>query len=150
MSGDRGGGEAERPSLGLQDPRAVDILTAEHWSLLSHRALGYQEIFGRTTVFVATLTGAVVALALLAQATRFGRETLSVALLLIAVVLFIGLTTFVRSVAINYEDARWITGMNLLRHAYHATNAETVWDIIENNLPPLKSFVERHIRASGS
>jgi type III secretory pathway component EscS len=118
MSGDRGGGEAERPGLGLQDPRAVDILTAEHWSLLSHRALGYQEIFGRTTVFVATLTGAVVALALLAQATRFGRETLSVALLLIAVVLFIGLTTFVRSVAINYEDARWITGMNLLRQAY--------------------------------
>jgi hypothetical protein len=33
-------------------------------------------------------------------------------------VLFIGLATFVRSVAINWEDARWITGMNLLRRAY--------------------------------
>ena len=54
----------------------------------------------------------------MAQATRFGRDTLSVALLLIAVVLFIGLTTFVRSVAINCEDARWITGLNLLRQAY--------------------------------
>ena len=118
MSGDRGSGETERGRVGLEDPRALDILTTEHWSLLSTRTLGYQEMFGRTTVFLATLTGAVVALALVAQATGFGRETLSVALLLIAVVLFIGLTTFVRSVAINYEDARWITGMNLLRQAY--------------------------------
>jgi uncharacterized protein with HEPN domain len=37
---------------------------------------------------------------------------------------------------------------NLLRHAYHTTKAEAVWDIIENQLPPLKSFVERRIRAS--
>jgi uncharacterized protein with HEPN domain len=38
---------------------------------------------------------------------------------------------------------------NLLRHAYHTTQAEIVWDIIENYLPPLKSVVERRIRASG-
>jgi uncharacterized protein with HEPN domain len=38
---------------------------------------------------------------------------------------------------------------NLLRHAYHTTKAEIVWDIIENHLPPLKSFAERRIRASG-
>jgi uncharacterized protein with HEPN domain len=37
---------------------------------------------------------------------------------------------------------------NLLRHAYHSTKAEVVWDIIENHLPPLKSVVERRIRAS--
>ncbi len=37
---------------------------------------------------------------------------------------------------------------NLLRHAYHATDAEVVWDIIENHLPSLKSVVERRIRAS--
>jgi uncharacterized protein with HEPN domain len=37
---------------------------------------------------------------------------------------------------------------NLLRHAYHQTKAETVWDVIENQLPPLKAVVERHIRAA--
>jgi uncharacterized protein with HEPN domain len=37
---------------------------------------------------------------------------------------------------------------NLLRHAYHATDVNTVWDIIQNHLPTLKSFVERRIRAS--
>jgi hypothetical protein len=105
-------------STGLDDPRAVDILTTEHWSLLSTRSLGYQEMFGRTTIYVAILSGAVVALALVAQATRFGRETLTVALLLIAVALFVGLVTFARCVAINSEDARWVAGMSLLRQAY--------------------------------
>jgi hypothetical protein len=96
----------------------VDILTTEHWSLLSTRTLGYQEMFSRATIFVAILSGTVVALALLAQATNFRRETLWFALMLISLTLFIGLATFVRSVAINYEDARWVTGMNLLRRAY--------------------------------
>jgi uncharacterized protein with HEPN domain len=35
---------------------------------------------------------------------------------------------------------------NLLRHAYHTTEAEVVWDIVENYLPPLKSAVERRVR----
>jgi uncharacterized protein with HEPN domain len=37
---------------------------------------------------------------------------------------------------------------NLLRHAYHTTRAEVTWDIVQNHLPPLKSFVERRIAAS--
>jgi len=103
---------------GLDDPRALDILTTEHWSLLSTRALGYQEMFARATIFIAILSGTVVALALLAQATQFSRETLWAALLLVPIDLFIGVATFVRSVEINFEDARWLTGMNLLRSAY--------------------------------
>jgi hypothetical protein len=102
----------------LDDPRALDILTTEHWSLLSTRALGYQEMFARTTIFIAILSASIVALALLAQATRFSRETLIVALLMLPVDLFIGVATFVRCVKINFEDARWVTGMDLLRRAY--------------------------------
>ncbi|WP_338025573.1 HepT-like ribonuclease domain-containing protein [Bradyrhizobium zhanjiangense] len=37
---------------------------------------------------------------------------------------------------------------NHLRHAYHATDVGIVWDIVQDHLPPLKSFVERCIRAS--
>ncbi|MBA2403087.1 MAG: DUF86 domain-containing protein [Bradyrhizobium sp.] len=37
---------------------------------------------------------------------------------------------------------------NLLRHAYHTTKAEVVWDVIANHLAPLKSAVERRIHAS--
>jgi hypothetical protein len=108
----------DQQRTGLDDPRALDILTTEHWSLLSARALGYQEALGRVTIFIGILSGTVIALALLAQATRFGRETLSFAAVLFAVSLFIGLATFVRSVEINLEDERWVSGMRLLRHAY--------------------------------
>ena len=108
----------DRPKKGLDDPRALDILTTEHWSLLSTRSLGYQEMIGRATIFVGIVSATVVAIALLAQATQFRRETLLVALLLLSVALFIGVTTFVRGVAINFEDARCVEGMNLLRRAY--------------------------------
>ena len=109
---------SDRPKTGLDDPRALPILTAEHSSLVSTRSLGYQEMFGRTTIFVAILSGTVVALALLAQATDFRRDALWFALLLICVALFIGITTFVRCVGINYDDVRWVAGMDLLRQAY--------------------------------
>src|SRR5207253_9804399 len=91
----------DQRKTGLDDPRALDILTTEHWSLLSARTLGYQEMFGRTTIFIGVLSGTIIALALLAQVTRFGYETLTFAAVLFAVSLFIGLATFVRCVAIN-------------------------------------------------
>lgn len=38
---------------------------------------------------------------------------------------------------------------NRLRHAYHATDVDIVWDIVQNHLPRLNSFVKRHIQATG-
>jgi uncharacterized protein with HEPN domain len=38
---------------------------------------------------------------------------------------------------------------NRLRHAYHETDAAIVWDIIQNHLPRLNSFVKRRIQAAG-
>jgi uncharacterized protein with HEPN domain len=38
---------------------------------------------------------------------------------------------------------------NLLRHAYHSTSADAVWNIIQNHLPPLKAFVEHQIQTAG-
>jgi uncharacterized protein with HEPN domain len=37
---------------------------------------------------------------------------------------------------------------NRLRHAYHATDEKVVWDVIQNHLPPLKSFAVRQIAAA--
>jgi uncharacterized protein with HEPN domain len=37
---------------------------------------------------------------------------------------------------------------NLLRHAYHATNVDIVWGIIQRHLPALKAFVKLQLRAS--
>ena len=49
----------------------LQILTTEHWSLLSTRAVTWNEAFSRATMFLSALSGAVVALALVAGATSF-------------------------------------------------------------------------------
>lgn len=100
------------PALRLQ------ILTTEHWSLLSTRSLSWNEAFSRATMFLSALSGAVVALALVAQATAFGDGFVTFALLILPVVLFVGVVSFTRLVAINHEDVGWVVGMNMLRHAY--------------------------------
>ena len=47
------------------------------------------------------------------------------------------------------EWQRMIDFGNQLRHAYHATDVHIVWNIVQNHLPPLKSFVERRVGAPG-
>ena len=95
----------------------IQILSTEHWSLLATRSLSWQESFSRTAMFLSTLTGAVVALALVGQAMP-GQGFVVFALLLLPVVLFLGIATYARLIAINLEDALWVVGMNRLRHAY--------------------------------
>ncbi len=108
----------EEGSARLPPALRLQILTTEHWSLLSTRSLSWNEAFSRATMFLSVLSGAVVALALVAQATGFGDGFVTFALLILPVVLFVGITTFMRLVAINHEDVGWVVGMNLLRHAY--------------------------------
>ena len=38
---------------------------------------------------------------------------------------------------------------NRLRHAYHETDATIVWDILQNHLPHLSSFVKRRVQMVG-
>jgi hypothetical protein len=99
-------------------PNAIQILTAEHWSLLASRGLVYTEAMSRTSIFVAALTGAVVALALVAQADDFGDGFVAFALVLLPVIYFLGFVTIVRLAQVNLENARWVQGMNRIRNAY--------------------------------
>ena len=96
----------------------VQLLAQEHWSLLSTRSLSWSESFARASMFLTILTGTVVALALVAQATSFGQGFVVFALLLLPILLFVGLATFVRLGEINTEDVVWVQGMNRLRRAY--------------------------------
>ena len=102
------------------DPRThrLQILATEHWNLLATRSLSWSESFSRAGMFLTVLSGATVALALVAQATQFGEGFVLFALLVLPVVLFVGATTFVRLVEVNNEDVHWVYGMNRIRHAY--------------------------------
>jgi hypothetical protein len=96
----------------------VQMLATEHWSLLATRSLSWNESFARAGMFLTLLSGATVALALVAQATAFGPGFAVFALLILPVVLFVGLATYVRLLEINNEDYVWVRGMNRLRAAY--------------------------------
>lgn len=96
----------------------AQILATEHWSLLATRSLSWNEAFARAGMFLTLLSGAIVALALVAQATSFGEAFSLFAMLILPVVLFVGLATFVRLLEINNEDYVWVKGMNRLRGAY--------------------------------
>ncbi|MFI5281551.1 MAG: hypothetical protein ACHQ0J_00280 [Candidatus Dormibacterales bacterium] len=96
----------------------VQILATEHWSLLATRSLTYTESLGRVNMFLGVLSGAVIALALVAQADRFGMTFITVAIFMLTVVLFVGVATVARLQALNRDDYRWVIGMNRLRHAY--------------------------------
>ena len=99
-------------------PHALQILTTEHWSLLASRQLGYTEAMSRASIFIAALSGAVVALALVAQAADFGDGFVAFALVLLPVVFFLGIATIARLSQVNREEAVWVQGLNRLRHAY--------------------------------
>jgi hypothetical protein len=96
----------------------AQILAAEHWSLLATRSSIWQEIFSRTGTFLTILSATVVALSLVVQAAGFEESFQVIALLVLPLVLLVGLTTFIRLVEADIEDAWLLIGMNRLRHAY--------------------------------
>jgi hypothetical protein len=102
----------------LEDPRALQILSTEHWSLLGARSLAYNEAFVRGGMFLTFLSMSFVALALLAQGMAFGEQFLQVAAVLLAFDLAIGLTTYARINGANVDDLRAVHGMARIRHAY--------------------------------
>jgi ABC-type transport system involved in cytochrome bd biosynthesis fused ATPase/permease subunit len=103
---------------GVNDAVRVQILTAEHSSLLLTRSITWNEMFSRATMFITILSAAIVALALVAQATNFGPNFRLFALLVLPVVFLVGFVTFIRLGEANTDDIGLVIGMNRLRNAY--------------------------------
>ena len=114
----------ERPPLPASQSEALQILATEHWSLLATRSLIYQESLGRVNMFLAILSGAVIALALIAQADHFGSAFISIAVFMLTVVFFTGVATVRRLNMLNRDDYLTVLGMNRLRHGYFDRHPE--------------------------
>ena len=106
-------------SAPIDDPRALTILSTEHYSLLTARSLVYNEAFARAGMFLALLSATLVAMGLVATATGFSDGFLTVAAAVLTLDLFVGLASLGRISAASGEDIRYLQGMNRLRHAYH-------------------------------
>ena len=106
------------PIESLDDPRVIQILSTEHWSLLASRSLAYNEAFIRGGMFLTFLSMSFVALALLAQGMSFGSQFLTIAAVVLSFDLFVGLATYGRINGANVDDLRAVHGMARIRHGY--------------------------------
>ena len=106
------------PITSLDDSRVIQILSTEHWSVLTARSLAYNEAFVRAGMFLTFLSTSLIALALLAEAMTFGQDFLTVAAIVLAFDFVIGLTTFGRIAGANFDDLRALHGMARIRHGY--------------------------------
>jgi hypothetical protein len=113
-----GSGQASPDGGGITPAMRLQILSTEHWSLLASRSLAWNESFSRAGMFLSTLAGAIVAIALVAQADEFGSGFRIFALVILPVVLLVGVGTNLRMGTSNYHDAQCVVGMNRIRAAY--------------------------------
>lgn len=140
------------PVTSLDDPRAIQIMTAEHGSLLSARSLAYTEAFTRGGMFLGFLSFSFVAIALLAQALPINNDFLLLAAVVLAFDLVVGIMSYGRIIGAGYEDYRAVQGMARIRHGYgeiapillpyftDTTHDDLAGVMVTYGNPPLRGF----------
>jgi len=101
----------------LADPRALQILSTEHWSLLTARSLVYNETFTRGGMFLTLLSASLVALGFVYQGGG-GSDFPMIVIAVLALDLFVGFATLFRIVNASNEEILALQAMNRIRHAY--------------------------------
>jgi hypothetical protein len=99
-------------------PSAVAFLTTEHFTLQGARSATISESTGRATMFLGAVSGALVALGLVATATHLGRAFYAFALVLLPVLAFVGFVTFERTLQTGIEDHGYARRIARLRAYY--------------------------------
>jgi hypothetical protein len=118
-------GSAPLPdSLGPRLGPAVTFATTEHFNLQTARALTVSEANGRASIYLAALSGNLIALAFVGQMSRLGTEFYAFALILLPVLAFVGLVTFLRLVQSSIEDIAYANRIALLRSFYLRVSPE--------------------------
>jgi hypothetical protein len=97
---------------------AASFVTTEHFALQSARAATIAEATGRATMFLATASGGLIALGLVATATRVGTAFYAFGLVLLPTLAFVGLVTFERALQTGLEDYLLSRRIALLREYY--------------------------------
>jgi hypothetical protein len=104
----------------VADPRpaAVTFATTEHFTLQGARASTIAESNGRATMFLMAVSGGLIALGLIATATRVGTAFYAFGLILLPTLAFTGLLTFERALQSGIEDLGYARRIAQLRGYY--------------------------------
>jgi hypothetical protein len=117
--------EASSPDAGPDDgpaaelpESALSIITTEHFALQGARAATISESTGRASMFLSAVSGGLVALGLIATATRVGSAFYAFGLALLPTLALIGLLTFQRVLQSGIEDHGYARRISRLRAFY--------------------------------
>jgi hypothetical protein len=111
-----------RPKVGEADheprPSAVTFVTTEHFVLQGARAATIAESIGRASMFLVSVSGGLVALGLVATASRIGTAFYAFGVVLLPTLAFVGFVTFERVLQSGIEDNGLARRIALLRRYY--------------------------------
>ena len=96
----------------------LQVLMAEHASLVSARSLAYNEAFTRAGMFLQALGMSFLGLSLLGAALGFTQDVLVIAMVVVAFDVLIGIATFRRVADTGREDLWAMQAMNRIRQGY--------------------------------
>jgi hypothetical protein len=96
----------------------VTILTTEHFTSQSARGACLQDMQGRASLFLTSVSGSLIALGFLGSATQFGPGFALFATVLLGTLWVLGLLTFLRVAQIGVEDTILAFGIARIRHRY--------------------------------
>jgi ABC-type sugar transport system permease subunit len=135
---------SEPPSPDESDPRpvAVTFLTTEHFVLQGARSATIAESTGRANMFLAAVSGGLVALGLVATASSLGSAFYGFGLVLLPTLAFVGLATFERSLQSSIEDTEYARRIDLLR-GYYLEQAPEVAPYLLSASPTERLLMER-------
>ena len=117
-------GAALAHSLGARLQPTVTFATTEHFNLQTARSLTVSEANGRASIYLAASSGNLIALAFVGQMSRLGAAFYAFALILLPVLAFMGVVTFLRLVQSSIEDIAYAHRIALLRSFYVRVSPE--------------------------
>jgi hypothetical protein len=101
------------------DPQMLlTALTTEHFTLQGARSQTMSESSARASVYVFSVSSALVALGFIGQISRVGDVFNVFALTVLPTIYLLGVVTFIRLVECGAEDFRYALAINRIRHYY--------------------------------
>jgi hypothetical protein len=127
------------------DPRsaAVTFVTTEHFVLQGARSATIAESNGRANMFLAAVSGGLVALGLVATASRLGSPFYGFALVLLPTLAFVGFVTFQRALQSSIEDTEYARRIALLRGYYFGHAPEIAPYLL--SVPPAERLLMQRV-----
>jgi hypothetical protein len=118
-------------------------VTTEHFVLQGARSATIAESNGRATMFLAAVSGGLVALGLVATASSLGSAFYGFALVLLPTLAFVGFVTFERALQSSIEDTEYARRIALLRGYYFGQAPEIAPYLVR--VPPAEQLLMQRV-----